>query len=70
MMFVIMILSYAAISILDLKVSYHNQDKVKLYVYFALMTMSCVIGIASGYMENIPSPAELIKRIVLLLIGK
>lgn len=70
MKLVMMLLSYAVIAILDLRATYHNQDKVKLYVYFMLMTISCAIGIAIGYMENIPSPAEPIKRIVFMVIGK
>lgn len=69
-MFVMMILSYAITSFLDLKATYHNQDKVKLIVYFTIMTVSCAIGIASGYVEDMPSPAEPIKHIVFRLMGK
>jgi hypothetical protein len=65
-----MILSYAITSFLDLKATYHNHDKVKLIVYFALMTISCAIGIASGYVENMPSPADPIKHFVFALMGK
>jgi hypothetical protein len=69
-MFVMMILSYAITSFLDLKATYHNQDKVKLMVYFTIMTVSCAIGIASGYVETMPSPSEPIKHIVFRLMGK
>jgi len=69
-MFVMMILSYAITAFVDLKVTYHNQDKAKLMVYFALMTISCAIGIAGGYINDMPSPAEPIKHFVFTLMGK
>lgn len=70
MMFIMMILSYAIFGFIDLKASYHNQDKAKLRVYFVLMTISFAIGTASGYVKNMPSPADPIKYIVLTLMGK
>jgi hypothetical protein len=69
-MVVMMILSYVITSFLDLKATYHNQDKAKLIVYFILMTASCAIGIASGYVKDMPSPAVPIKNIVFTLMGK
>lgn len=69
-MFAIMILSYAIIAFVDIKVTYHKQDKSKIIVYFTLMSMACVISIASQYMGNVPSIAEGIKSIVFKLIGK
>jgi hypothetical protein len=69
-MFIVMILSYAVISLLDLKVTYNKQDKKKLIIYFVLMTISCGIGIANGYVKNMPSPSGPIKYIVLTLLGK
>lgn len=69
-MFVMMILSYTIMTFVDLKATYHNQDKAKLIVYFFLMTASCAIGIASVYVGNIPSPADPIKNIVFTLMGK
>jgi hypothetical protein len=70
MMFIMMILSYTITSFIDLKATYHNQDKVKLIVYFTLMIISCAIGIASGYVDNMPSPAIPIKHIVFRILGK
>lgn len=70
MKFVMMILSYTIFSFIDLKATYHNQDKAKRIVYFTLMTLSCAIGIASGYVKSMPSPAEPIKNIVFTLMGK
>ncbi|MDF2890671.1 MAG: hypothetical protein K0R80_1038 [Clostridia bacterium] len=69
-MFFMMILSYAITSIIDLKATYHKQDKVKLIVYFTLMTLSCAIGIASGYVKEMPSPAVPIKQFILAIIGE
>ncbi|OGO77756.1 MAG: hypothetical protein A2Y23_03930 [Clostridiales bacterium GWB2_37_7] len=69
-MFVIIIISYAIISFVDLKATYHNQDKAKLLVYFTLMTISCAISIASGFVKNMPSPANPIKNIIFALLGK
>jgi archaellin len=70
MMFIMMILSYAITSYIDLSVTYHNQDRAKLIVYFMLMTVSCAIGIASAYVENMPSPADPIKYVVFTIIGR
>lgn len=67
-MFVIMILSYAAFAFFDLRVSFHNQDKKKLIVYFTLMAVSCAIGIASGYVRVMPSPARPLKDIVFAIM--
>jgi archaellin len=69
-MFVMMIVSYTIASFLDLKASYHNQDKAKRIVYFTLMAASCAISIAGRYVKNMPSPAEPIKNIVFTLMGK
>ncbi|HYE09834.1 MAG TPA: hypothetical protein VEF53_06610 [Patescibacteria group bacterium] len=69
-MFFMMILSYAVTSYLDLRATYHNQDKAKLIVYFTLMTISCAIGITSGYAREMPSPAGPIKQFIFTLIGK
>lgn len=69
-MFVMIILFYTVVSFIDLKATYHKQDKAKLITYFSLMTISCAIGIASGYLKNMPSPGETIKHIVFTLIGK
>lgn len=69
-MAVMMILSYAITSFIDIKSDYKDHGKAELVVYFTLMTISCVIGTASGYVENMPSPAEPIKHIVFTLMGK
>lgn len=63
-MFMMMILSYAIFAFLDLRMSFHNQDKKKLAVYFTLMAISCAIGIASGYVHTMPSPARPLKDLV------
>ena len=70
MMFIMIILSYTIISFIDLKATYHKQDKAKLITYFSLMTLSCAIGIASGYLANITSPGEIMKQIVFTLMSK
>ncbi|MDF2593288.1 MAG: hypothetical protein K0S75_2754 [Clostridia bacterium] len=69
-MFMMMILSYAIASYLDLKTTYHKQDKAKLIVYFILMTISYAIGTASGYVREMPSPAEPIKQLIFAIMGK
>lgn len=69
-MFFLLILSYAIISFLDLKSTYHNKDKAKLIAYFLLMAISLAISIASRYAEEMPSPAEPIKQLVFTIIGK
>jgi hypothetical protein len=69
-MFLIMIFSYAIFSYVDLKATFSQKDKKGLVVYFALMTISCIIGTASGYVKNMPSPAEPIKQLVLGIVGK
>lgn len=59
-----MMLSYSAFAFFDLKSSFHNQDRKKLFIYFALMAISCAIGIASGYVEIMPSPARPLKELI------
>ena len=68
--FLMMILSYVIFGFFDLKVTYHNQDKAKLRVYFVLMTLSWAIGTASGYVKDMPSPADPIKHFVFMFMGK
>jgi len=70
MMLIMMIISYTITAFVDLKTTYHNQDKAKLIVYFVLMTTSCAIGIATVYVDNLPSPADPIKHIVFTIMGK
>ena len=70
MMIIMIILSYAILGFADLKATFQNQDKAKLRVYFVLMTLSFVIATASGYVKNMPSPADPIKHIVFTLMGK
>lgn len=69
-MFMMMILSYSITAFLDLKATYDSKSKNKLIIYFILMTISCAIGIASGYVREMPSPADPIKQLVFTLIGK
>jgi hypothetical protein len=69
-MFIIIILSYAIISFIDLKTTCYKLDKARIIVYLTLITISCVIGIASGFVKNMPSPAGPIKQIVFAIVGK
>jgi len=69
-MFVMMILSYTVFAILDLKATNQRLDKMERVVYFSLMAASCAIGIASGYVDEMPSPAGPIKQMVFMVMGK
>jgi archaellin len=69
-MFIMIILSYAIISFVDLKATCYKQDKAKIIVYLTLITISCVIWIASVTVKNMPSPAGPIKQIVFAIMGK
>lgn len=69
-MFVMMILSYAVFGFLDLKATHQEKGKYELAVYITLMAISWAIGTASGYVEQMPSPAEPIKQMVFVLMGK
>lgn len=63
-MFIMMIFSYAIFAFFDLKSTFHNQDKKKLFVYFTLMAISCAIGITSEYVQIMPSPARPLKEFI------
>lgn len=65
-----MIISYIVTAYLDLKATFHKQGKAKLTVYFVLMAISCTIGIANGYVMDMPSPAEPIKKLVFAIMGR
>jgi uncharacterized membrane protein len=65
---IMMILSYAVFAFFDLRMSVHNQDKKKLIAYFTLMTISCAIGIASGYVRVMPSPARPLKDLIFSIV--
>lgn len=69
-MIFMMLISYVTTAFLDLKATYQKTDKVGLAIYFILMAVSCTIGISSGYVQNMPSPAEPIKQFIFFLLGK
>ena len=69
-MFIMMLLSYAITALIDLRTTYYKEGKARLAIYFILMMISCAIGIASGYVREMPSPAESIKQLVFFMFGK
>lgn len=69
-MFIVVILAYGIIAYIDLKATFYKAGKNKLTLYFTLMAISCGIGIASLYIDKMPSPAHPIKNVVFTLLGK
>ncbi|HYF75302.1 MAG TPA: hypothetical protein VD757_01835 [Candidatus Nitrosocosmicus sp.] len=64
-----MLLSYTVVTIIDAKPFSTQNNKGHIFIYIALMIISCTIGIANGYVSNMPSPADSIRNIVLSIIG-
>lgn len=64
-----MILSYITVSLIDTKGFKNISNKGILALYVVLMIISCGIGIANGYVPEMPSPAEPIRKLVLSIIG-
>lgn len=69
-MWIMMILSYTTVSFLDLKLTRGEKSKGQIFLYICLMAISCIIGTANGYVLNMPSPAEPLRRIVFSILGK
>lgn len=69
-MWIMMIISYMTVSFFDLKATKDKITAGKLMLYIFLMAVSCAIGIANGYVLDMPSPAEPLRRMVLSIIGK
>lgn len=63
-----MLLSYTVVTLIDAKPFSKSNSKGQIYVYIALMVISCAIGIANGYYGNVPSPSDAIKSIVMSII--
>ena len=68
-MWIMMLLSYAIVSLIDTKGFTNAGSKGILTLYIVLMTISCAIGIANGYVPHMPSPADPIRKVILLIIG-
>ncbi|HYE83935.1 MAG TPA: hypothetical protein VEG39_17440 [Clostridia bacterium] len=64
-----MIFSYTLVSIIDIRSFTKPGNKSPLVLYIILMVISCAIGIANGYIEDMPSPAIPIKAIVEAIKG-
>lgn len=65
-----MLISYTIVALIDLRIWYKDKDKRKLYIYLALMAISCMIGTANAGFTTVPSPARPIKQIVFYILGK
>lgn len=57
-------------SIVDTRGFSKQESRSQLNLYIVLMVLSCAIGIANGYIANMPSPADAIEKIVIAIIGK
>jgi uncharacterized membrane protein SirB2 len=68
-MWIMMILSYIAVAFIDTKGFSNTNDKRIIALYVALMALSCAIGIANGYVPDMPSPAEPIRKAIESIIG-
>ncbi len=68
-MWIMMVLSYTIVSIIDTGKFTKQESRGQLMFYIVLMIVSCAIGIANGYVDNMPSPADPIKNIVDAVIG-
>lgn len=64
-----MVLSYTIASIIDTGKFTKQESRGQLLLYLVLMIVSCAIGIANGYVDNMPSPADFIKNTVETVIG-
>lgn len=69
-MWIFIIVLYVLVSVVDISTSTKSNKKNQLLLYISLMSISCAIGIASNYISNIPSPAWLIKDVVIYIIGR
>lgn len=69
-MWIVIIALYMLASAVDISTFTRVNKKGQLPLYISLMAISCAIGIANSYVNNMPSPARLIKDIVLSIIGK
>jgi len=68
-MWLIMIILYFFVSYIDTKSFTRLKEKGILPLYIILMVISCAIGTASAYVNNLPSPADPIKNFILSIIG-
>lgn len=68
-MWIMMVLSYTIVSIIDTGKFTKQESRGQLFLYIVLMIVSCAIGIENGYADNMPSPAYFIKNIVEAVIG-
>lgn len=68
-MWMMMILSYIVVAFIDTKGFKNTDSKGILALYILLMMISCALGIANGYVLDMPSPAEPIRKIISAIIG-
>jgi len=64
------LLLYILVSIIDTKgFSKLENNGTKLF-YALLMAVSCVLSIATGYIDDMPSPTDAIRNIILHMTGR
>jgi len=64
-----MIFSYTIMSIIDTGAFRKQESRSQVALYIVMMILSCAIGIANGYVDNMPSPADAIENLVKAVIG-
>ncbi len=69
-MWIFVIVLYAIATVVDISTFTKANKKDQLLLYMSLMSISCAISIASNYVSSMPSPARLIKDIILSIIGR
>jgi hypothetical protein len=68
-MWIVIIALYMLTSVVDISIFIKVNKKGQFLLYISLMAISCAIGITNNYVSNMPSPARLLKGIVLSVIG-
>lgn len=68
-MWVMIIISYFIVSYIDTKAFTNLKEKGILPIYIILMVISCAIGISTAYVNNLPSPADSIRKFIMSIIG-
>jgi uncharacterized membrane protein YeiB len=69
-MFLLIIAIYALIIFIEVPTFYKKNDNKKLIIYLSLIAIPIIIDVLLSINVEIPSPADGIKKIVLMIIGR
>lgn len=69
-MVIIVIVIYSIILFVEVPSLFQQEKKKELILYFTLITFSFILNLLLSLDIKIPSPAEPIKKIVFMILGK